>query len=154
MQDSANMPDETRLLALLEEQRGLYDRLRLLSERQRNLISGDRPEMLLDILRDRQLLVNALARVNESLSPYRRSWESIYAGLSAEVRERVTTLLEEINSALRLILQSDQEDGALLAARKQSVSREIEEIGGARTANAAYARQSSSWQAGGADLSA
>ena len=46
-----------RLITLLSEQRELYQRLRDLSERQRSLISSDRPEQLLSILRERQTLV-------------------------------------------------------------------------------------------------
>jgi hypothetical protein len=135
-------PDATQLLALLGQQRDLYDRLRDLSERQRNLISGERPEMLLDILRDRQSLVMALARVNEELSPYRRDWERTYSRLNAETRASVGVLLNRINGTLQAILRTDHEDGALLAARKQAVGRAMDEVSDNRVANAAYAQHS------------
>lgn len=135
-------PDASQLLALLGKQRDLYDRLRELSERQRNLISGERPELLLDILRDRQSLVMALARVNEELSPYRRDWESTYLRLDAETRANVGALLNRINGTLQAILRTDNEDGALLAARKQAVGRAMDEVSDNRAANAAYAQNS------------
>jgi hypothetical protein len=128
-----------QLIGLLVEQRDLYRRLRQLSEQQRTLITGDRPEMLLNILRERQTLVGALSRLNEQLAPFRRNWEPLYAGLRAELRNEANELLQEINSLLRVILRTDQEDSALLSARKQSVAREMDALSGAQSANTAYA---------------
>lgn len=140
MNNAVATSDSEKLVALLEEQRNLYLRLRDLSERQRSLITGDRPEALLDILRDRQTSVMALARINESLSPYRRDWEATFLRLDEPLRERVGGLLGEINAALQAILKADQEDGALLAARKRSVGAAIETIADTRRVNAAYAK--------------
>jgi hypothetical protein len=145
-------PDGAALLNLLRQQSELYSRLQDLSERQRNLISGERPEMLLEILRDRQTLVMSLARINEALSPYRRDWESTYLRLDAETRAEVGGLLAGINETLQAILRTDKEDGALLAARKQAVGRAIDEVADNRAANAAYATQAGRFGAGRADI--
>ena len=109
------------LLGFLREQRDLYQKLRDLSDRQRDLIAGDRPEQLLNILRDRQHLVTALAKVNEKLGPYRRDWRRVYEALPENDQQRASALLEEINGTLQVILKTDQEDQALLSARKQVV---------------------------------
>lgn len=131
------------LIGLLREQRDLYLRLKELSERQRAMISGDRPEQLLNILRDRQNLVSALARVNEQLSPYRRDWQRVYDRLSETARRNAQELLDEINGMLQVILRTDQEDQALLAARKQAVARALGGVNDGRVANAAYAQRDS-----------
>lgn len=141
METSTAPPAPERLLTLLKKQRDLYLRLQELSERQRALISGDRPELLLNILRDRQSLVTALAAVNEELSPYRRDWQRVYAALPEVTRHSASELLEEINGMLQVILRADQEDQALLSARKQAVARSLNDVSGGRAANAAYARQ-------------
>lgn len=141
MNDSKQRPDSERLLGLLTQQRDYYLRLRELSEQQRTLISGDRPEQLLNILRERQTLVGALARLNEQLAPFRRDWEGTYAGLPDERRGQANDLLQEINGLLRIILRTDQEDSALLSARKQTVGQAIGAVSDGQTANAAYARQ-------------
>ncbi len=133
--------DPKRLIGLLTEQRDLYQRLRDLSERQRSLISSDRPEQLLNILRERQTLVAALARLNEQLAPFRRNWDVLYQGLPAGLRVTANELLQDINGLLRAILKTDQEDSALLATRKQLVSQRLREVDGGHTANTAYARQ-------------
>ncbi len=154
MTDATNPLAPEKLLDLLTQQRDLYRRLQDLSDRQRDLIAGDRPEQLLNILRDRQTLVTALAKVNEQLSPYRRNWRAIYKTLPEESRRRASALLEEINDKLQVILKADQEDQALLSARKQAVARSLNQVSGGQTANAAYARQGASIAGGGrADLS-
>lgn len=149
---TAGSPDSARLLTLLTEQRDLYLQLGDLAQRQRNLISGDRPEMLLNILADRQKLVLAMARLNEELSPYRRDWEAVYSRLPATAGAQVSALIAEINATLQTILRIDQEDGALLSAKKSAVGRQLDELSGARAANAAYSRRNGPVGRGGADL--
>jgi len=141
MEHAHELPDSERLLALLREQRDLYRKLRALSDRQRGLISGDEPDRLLNILRDRQTLVAGLVRLNDQLAPYRRDWESIHARLPDNTRDEASALLSEINEILQGILRIDQEDGALLSARRQAVARSLSDVSGGRTANAAYAQQ-------------
>jgi len=130
------------LIALLSEQRDIYLRLRTLSEQQRGLISSDRPDTLLQVLHDRQAMVARLARLNEQLAPFQGRWESGLAQLAPDVRARATALLDEIKSLLGHILKTDQEDSALLSARKQAVARELSETAGGRTVHAAYGAQS------------
>jgi len=147
MSQTTELQDPQHMIALLAKQRDLYLRLRELSEQQRALVTGDRPEMLLNILRERQTLVGALARLNEQLAPFRRNWEGMYTGLPDDLREQAHGLLQEINGLLRVILRTDQEDSALLSARKQTTGRQIEALSGGQSANAAYANQAASSQA-------
>ncbi len=140
MIDANPAPDAERLTALLSQQRDLYRALRELSTRQRGLIAGDRPELLLNILRDRQTLVASLARLNEELAPFRRNWDERYAALPAGPRGTISGLLDEINQLLRGILKSDEEDSQLLSTRKHATAREIQSLSGSRSANSAYAR--------------
>lgn len=152
MSSASDVLDFNLLLRLLTEQRDCYRRLRELGERQRALIAGDQPELLLGILQERRALVGSLARLNEQLAPFRRDWEGTYARLSEPARLQASTLLNEINGLLRVILKSDQEDSALLSARKQGVARELGELAGGRTVNAAYAAQAGGRGGGTADL--
>ncbi|TWT42330.1 FlgN protein [Phycisphaerae bacterium RAS1] len=133
---------DVRLKTLLTQQRDHYLRLQQLSRQQREMISSDRPELLLGILSERQTLVSALARLNQELSPFRRNWDANYAALPATDKADVSALLQEINALLRGILATDQQDSALLAARKHTVRQELDGLGGAQTAASAYVRQS------------
>lgn len=136
-QTSAQVP----VLNLLRQQRDLYRRLEELGARQRTLISGERPELLLDVLRERQTLVAALARINNDLAPYRADWQGVFGGLSSDVQREVQSVLDEINGLLATILHCDREDSSLLAARKEGVAGALGNVNGGRAANAAYARQ-------------
>ncbi len=133
--------DPRQLVSLLGQQRDLYLRLRQLSDKQRTMISGDQPELLLSILRDRQDLVTGLARLNDDLAPYRRRWDALYTALPEDERARASAYLQEINELLRVILRTDHEDSALLSARKQAIAGEIAEASGGQVANRAYAQQ-------------
>lgn len=142
-----------RLVTLLGQQRDLYLELRSLSQRQRTLIAGPRPELLLDVLTQRQRIIARLAEINEQLSPVRREWEVVYGGLPEELRRKTGALLAEINEALQTILSIDKEDSALLAARKQSTAQELGRQDRRSAANAAYTRnQGESGTTDSADL--
>ncbi|MBL8880216.1 MAG: hypothetical protein JNG88_13945 [Phycisphaerales bacterium] len=140
--DHTGQVQSGQLIDLLTEQHERYRRLRELSEQQRSLICGDRPEQLLSILQERQSLVNALTKLNVSLAPFRRNWDEMYAALPDEIRRRASELLGEINASLQVILKNDHQDSALLAARKQLVANELSDLGGTRAAGTAYAKAS------------
>ncbi len=140
MDSQVSRLDAGHLIELLTKQRDLYRGLRDLSEKQRAMISGDRPELLLGILRDRQDLVTSLARLNEELGPYRRNWDATYSALPEAQRAQASEMLHEINDLLRKILRTDQEDGALLSARKQAVGAAIADTASGQAANSAYAK--------------
>lgn len=141
MNQTPSKPEPERLLTLLTRQRDLYRKLRELSELQRSTISGDRPERLLNILRDRQGLVTSLAQLNDEMGPFRRHWDATYDALPEKHRDHASGLLQEINGLLRVILRTDQEDSALLSARKQAVAGNIADLSGGQVANSAYAKQ-------------
>ncbi len=141
MSQDVHRNDSQQLIDLLTRQRDVYKGLRTLSEKQRTLISGDRPDQLLGILGDRQNLVMELAQLNERMGPYRRNWSEAYDALRDDQRTLVSQLLHEINSLLRTILHTDHEDSNLLSARKQSVVKDIAGVSGGQQANQAYAQQ-------------
>jgi hypothetical protein len=128
-----------RVLKLLTQQRDLYRQLEDLGHRQRTLISGDRPELLLDLLTHRQKLISELTVLNEHLAPVRQEWDAFYRELPDDLRGRVSDALGEISRALHVILESDRQDEALLSARKQSLSQVSERFVDGAAANAAYA---------------
>lgn len=57
------------LLELLEKQRGLFARLRELSERQTALVNDAAADALLTLLAERQSLIDELMAANEALEP-------------------------------------------------------------------------------------
>lgn len=136
-----------RLVELLEEQRGCYEDLKRLAERQRRLITDEDPESLLKILGERQRLVDRLGELNKALQPYRQEWAGTYSQMQSDRRQHVQRLLDDINTLLGSILVTDAEDSRLLAASKEGTRNQIKEAASAKQANTAYASQA--YQAAG-----
>ncbi len=152
MQEQPEAADGDRLVSLLTRQCDLYQKLKALSERQRGLIAGDRPDMLLGILQERQAHVRELTLLNQQLSPFRRDWQATFESLRAQTKQRVSELLATINTLLSAIIETDKQDGALLSARKQMAAAELSGLSGGRLANQSYARSTPAPSAGLADL--
>ena len=152
MRETSGAADSERLIKLLSRQRVLYQKLKELSERQRGMISGDRADLLLGILQERQGHVNELVLLNQQLSPFRRDWDQTLASLADDARQVVSKLLAVINTLLSGILATDKEDGALLSARKQMVASELSGLSGGRIANQCYARSMPASGTSSADL--
>lgn len=145
--------DAERLIALLRRQAELYGRLRNLSEQQRTLIAGDRPELLLSVLSERQTIVSDLSKNNAALAPFRRQWDELYPSMPEAQREQARVLLGEINGVAGAILRSDEEDYSLLNTKKNEVGRAMSGISGARAAATAYGRPVGGRAVGGSEYS-
>ena len=98
------------LVLLLEEQWRLARRLRLLAERQRELVLEPDVQPFLRVLSERQNVVNAFSTLSERLAPFREQWTTTYCGLDQPARRRVAELLEEVNSTLGDILHDDLQE--------------------------------------------
>jgi hypothetical protein len=131
-----------RLIELLTEQRDLYRRLRMLGARQRAQITGDRGDHLLKTLEERAVLVNELVARNQLLGPYLQKFDALSADFPEALRARTAELLREVTGLVGTILNTDEADGALLAARAQAIAAERREVFNGRTAHAAYVSQS------------
>lgn len=133
--------DADALLALLEEQLDLYKQLGSLAGNQRSLITGDEPERLLEVLAQRQGLLDRLENVASRLRPYQERWRELRPGMNEVEGQRVDGLLAEINRRLAEILVKDKADADLLAARKSSTAKAMANQRQVRQVGAAYAAQ-------------
>lgn len=138
MENRTPITDTHELVSLLEQQRRVYVKLRLLADRQGALVVNEDTQPLLGLLMERQRLVDSLVSLNERLAPYRASWTAIYAGMDELERRHVASLLEESNAALGTIITYDSRDTATLEARRQSMAAQLGKADTAARANAAY----------------
>lgn len=127
-----------RVTELLRHQRTLYRKLRSLADRQKTLVVSDDAGALIELLAERQRLVDGLVQLNVKMAPYRENWTEFYQGLSEPQRVEVSELLEEVNASLGAILRDDARDTAMMTARRERMAQELGEIGGSRKAHAAY----------------
>jgi len=113
------------VVLLLERQRGLYEQLRELGEKQRQLIQDQLPEPLLVVLSQRQQLVDELAQINHELEPYRSNWRRFYGALSGPDQKRVGGLVQEVETLLASIIEKDNHDQTQLEQAKRLVGDEL-----------------------------
>ncbi len=129
-----------RLIGLLEEQRGLFDALRALSDRQAALVADAAADELLSVLGQRQTIIDQLIAANDRLEPYRRNWTKLYAELDEAQRRQVGALLREVQEQLGLILEQDERDRHTLQSHQGQIGRELQGMSRAGTAVQAYRR--------------
>lgn len=127
------------LKLLLGHQRTLYRRLCLLATRQRSLIVQDDARRLMELLSERQTLVDGLIGLSRRLAPYRENWTTLFASMDDEGRREVSGLLEEANTALGTILRDDGRDCEALAAKRDEISQRLSQHISVGAAGGAYA---------------
>ena len=113
-------PEE--ILPLLREQIPLYTKLESYALRQRSLITGDDGNALLSLLANRQRISADLARVASRLEPVRREWARYRGQFTPAQRDEADRLLTEIHKRLKRVIENDEQDARLLAARKQATA--------------------------------
>jgi hypothetical protein len=126
-------------IGLLTEQRDLCRQLQHFAERQTSLITGDNPELLLGILADRQQILDRLDDVARRLRPYQKNWPQYRPKLNTVDGAMADRLIGEVNTLLSAILEKDDADARLLAARKDVTARAIADLNHTKKAEAAYA---------------
>ena len=129
------------LLALLDEQLALYQKLNAMAGQQHALVSEEDPAALLALLGERQRLLDQLAELDAKIAPIRREWDRISPALPVSARRRAKAAFKESRQLLEGIIASDQKDTEMLEGRKVNVQAALQTIGAAQQAHAAYGGQ-------------
>jgi hypothetical protein len=127
------------IVSLLTEQRDTCEKLKRFSERQTSLIANNEPEQLLDILADRQLILDRLDLIAQKLRPFQKNWRQFRLGMNRVEGAMADRLIAEVNALLAEILQKDDADAQVLAVRKEATSRAMADLRHTKKAEAAYA---------------
>ncbi|MBI1372968.1 MAG: hypothetical protein GC159_09430 [Phycisphaera sp.] len=102
------------LIELLDHQRHIYYELRELSERQAELVAAGEAASLLNILSQRQQLIEQLAQISGRIEPFRRDWPTAWGTLDADTQTRVQALINHVHELLDSIVTQDGRDRASL----------------------------------------
>jgi hypothetical protein len=84
------------------------------------------------------VLTAALSELNMELAPYRGQWEELKAELSPVERRSLDGMVREAGAHLRRILDQDEADVRLLAAKKTRTAQSMGELETGRRTLAAY----------------
>jgi hypothetical protein len=126
------------LLGLLDRQRQLYRNLQALVEKQADLVTAGNPDGLLQILAQRQTLLEDVKKTNDALLPFRQRWDAICQMLDEPQRTQATGAINEINERLQTIMQRDQKDSEMLQLRCRKTGQELQTSRVGRSAIRAY----------------
>lgn len=126
-------------LTALEAQVGCYRRLAKLAEVQHQHVCQGQSEALLNVLRQRQAVLDEIGGLELTLVQARRAWTRFLADLPVMSRERAQTALKETRRLLEQITTADQNDTLVLQQRKITLSRQINQTAVARRVSRNYA---------------
>lgn len=127
-----------RMLALLERQQELAERLEALARRQHEVVGDDQGRALADLLGRREELVRALEDAEAALRPLRAMWSGGEVAADTEERRQVQRRCQAIAATLARIAE---QDAAMLRRLEQERERLAETLAGltrGREAMAAY----------------
>lgn len=146
---SAPPTEAEDVIRLLGAQRDLYALLARLADRQRGLITGNESQQLLKVIAERQRVLSALGQIGERLKPFRERWQEVRGRMSPQERTTVDEVVADIQRQLAAIIEKDEKDVQLLAARKETATQSMKSIKRGREAGAAYAAAAAAATTGG-----
>lgn len=129
---------ENRLIETLETQQSLVDRLSELADRQGELIEGGRTDALLGLLSQRQRLIDDFVGAQEEVGRMTDGIDERLDGLPAMVRDRISSLIDEIGRRLTEVMAHDERDQGLLQTRRAGAKEELGSLSTAQVARNAY----------------
>ena len=132
------MPNDA-VLAALQEQVDGYRKLARLAEAQRKHVQSGQTEALLDVLNQRQVLLDAIMAAERVVAPAKRQWADFAPRLSADHRASAERMLGETRKLLEQITASDRDDAVVLQQRKLNLGRQIDRATMAKAVNLSYA---------------
>ena len=135
--------DAQRLIDLVGQQRDLYRNLHQLSDQQQEVIAEGRTEALLELLSERQVIVDQLTAINRDIAPLRSRMSEIAQAAPESQRKQLRTLVDDVQAMLQSIIDRDEQDRKTLEASKAKVGQELARTRTAPAALHAYKTQRS-----------
>ncbi len=132
------MPNDSVLVALQQQVDG-YRKLARLAGAQRRHVQTSQTEALLEVLEQRQVVLDAIAAAERTVAPAKRAWAEYKAGLSPDERAAAERMLGETRQLLEQITAGDRDDAVVLQQRKLNLGRQIDRAVAAKSINRQYA---------------
>jgi hypothetical protein len=131
-------PEE--VLKALEQQLDCLQRLAKLANIQHDHVQNSRTEELLNVLSQRQVMLDEMAELEKIVAPVKKSWKEFTDGLPESQKIEAETLLGETRRLLEEIAEADRDDTLVLQQRKFNLGRGINQAVAARKFNGIYAK--------------
>ena len=132
------MADQSIIDALQQQADG-YRALVRLGEAQRAHVQSNRNDALLDVLHQRQAVLDRILAAEQVIAPGRKDWSVVAATLTGEQRATAERLLGETRELLERITAGDRDDVVALQQRRLNLGRQIDRTAAAKAVNRQYA---------------
>ena len=133
------MTSERDVILALEQQLACYRKLARLAEAQREYVQQSHVEALLEVLKNRQEILDQLKVIESVIGPAKKRWTEFLQEIDPESRSRAEKMLAETRRLLEQIMASDRNDALALEQRKLNLGKQIRLAAGARQINRNYA---------------
>src|SRR5688500_12062268 len=127
------------VIAALAEQVGCYQRLAKLARIQHEHIQQSQTDALLEVLKNRQTVLDEIGRLEQTVAPIKQSWNEFAQSLEEPNRGRAEALVTEARELLREITECDRNDVLVLQQRTLNLGKQINQATAARKVNTKYA---------------
>ncbi|MDX1565917.1 MAG: flagellar export chaperone FlgN, partial [Phycisphaeraceae bacterium] len=134
-ENNSSQQQAQTLIALLQQQRSVYENLDELSKRQSQLIDSDDTAGLLDLLARRQKVVERLAELNVKFEPFKRSWADFWEPLEEGTQAKIQELIGQVQSMVDRIMAQDEKDHARMAQIRDRMARDAGRLQQGATVN-------------------
>lgn len=131
------MSDE--LLNALKQQTECYERLVKLAAQQHVHVQNAQTEQLLEVLSQRQEILNKVSELEQQLAPARQNWSQYLSSLGPAEAALGEQLLARSRQLLEQITAADREDALMLQQRKLNLGKQIGHVRAAGQVNRTYA---------------
>ena len=127
------------IIEALHGQVDCYRRLAKLAALQHDHVQQGRTEQLLEVLGQRQEVLDGLAALERVVAPAKKQWQQYVGSLPTGARAEAEDLLAETRRLLEAITAADCNDVLVLQQRKLNLGRQINQAAAARQVNKNYA---------------
>lgn len=119
----------------LEQQVECYRRLAKLADQQHEHVALSRIEELLNVLGQRQEVLDQVATLEKTVGPAKREWTAFITKLDALSRSKAEANLAETRRLLEEITTADRSDALVLQQRKLNIGRQLNQASSAKQVN-------------------
>jgi hypothetical protein len=130
---------EDSIITALQQQLSCYRRLARLAELQHEHVQQQRVEELIEVLSQRQTVLDHAMELEKVIAPARRQWAVYVERLNEPARHEAESLFSESRELLERITAADQADAMVLQQRKLNIGRELGAAAAAKHVNRSYA---------------
>ncbi|WP_419192506.1 flagellar export chaperone FlgN [Kolteria novifilia] len=115
----------SEMLEYFGQEQACYTSLLDLSRRQRSIIESGDVDALMNVLQEKQRVLNRVTSIEKKLRPYKENWPRLKQGFDENDRQVVSEALRTVEELLAELIASEKESEDLLRGQRDEVRQEL-----------------------------